>query len=1209
MRRSVSVALACCVLVVAAVQGPTAATAAESTTGFTIDTYTPSGSVPTVTVRTYPGATASLPSAYPGSLSLVGANSVSLLVAPPTGDTFSAGQSFPVGPTSDRSDIQGVLSFVNSCVGDRLAGTVTVSSATYDATTLTSLAGTFDVGCKDFGGGRSFAGAIQFAAPLTYAHGRAAFTTSGIKESPVGDALAESVTVTNLGPDPSTPAAPTFSGANAGDYAVASDGCSGTHLAAGGTCTIGLTFTPAAGGTRTATLAVPMTGHPRAAGALFRLDGTGVLPPGAPLALVQYAAIGGTGLTWGAATAGDATTSFTVYRRADAAEPWVELANEVPVITGQFGRRLGTYVDDAAPGSTADYAVSGVGLAGEGAMTGPLTATRPGSDPVPGSTDALAGELWGGRFPSYDTRRAGETLAISVGFVQAGNGTSDGHTSFNLPLVPSAGTYTVVPSSPTPAGPGQVQIGSVGSGSIGCATVSGTWLVHEVAYDASLEPLVYAAQLDATCQGGSPVHAVLRWHSGRTYRAAAVTPLTISAEAPIGTPAATQPITVVNRGDEALPITVPPPTGVAASEWSLTNECPSSLPPGATCTVGAVFTPSAPGSRNAVASLGLGTAATTRDIALEGTGGTIPGAVSIHHVSAVVGRNRVVWNSTGDDGATGITGYTVYRKPLGTTAAPVAIGTTTDGVLDDRTAVPGVTYSYQVSATTISGEGPKGAAVTAKAVSTSLVYVRRDRFSGVGTLVVVPPAQGEPIDLEDGAVEHATPHVSLDGQWVVYARADAFDASANYDLWKRRVDGSGTPQQLTSLPGDEVEPAWSPNGATIAFTYLPPTGLPEVWTIPAGGGTAVRRASGVGDPSWLSDSARIVAVDESAPTTRLMTLSAAGAKTPISGTSNGWAPAVSPDGSRIAFVREDESGLRAVPAIMATGGGSVWPLNDSLGDYGSLVWRADGKSVLAERWADSWDTSGIVALPVVAGTFSTWSLSDQDGFDDLTEPAWAELDIAAPVVTVTTPPTVTVASSVTFSYRATDRLGVKSYDVRYRRASYTGSYTAYTSPAGWSATTATSRTLAVAAGNEYCFSVRARDTVGNVSSWSADRCVSSPLDDRSLAQSGSWSRLTGSGHYRSTVTQTTSRSVSLTRTGVKTRRITLLVTKCPTCGSLAVYWGSTKISSVGLYASTTKRRQLVALPLLTTVRAGTLTIRSTSSGLRVMVDGVAFRRT
>ena len=47
-------------------------------------------------------------------------------------------------------------------------------------------------------------------------------------------------------------------------------------------------------------------------------------------------------------------------------------------------------------------------------------------------------------------------------------------------------------------------------------------------------------------------------------------------------------------------------------------------------------------------------------------------------------------------------------------------------MLDDRTAVPGVNYSYQVSATTISGEGVMGAAVTAKAVSASLVHVSRD---------------------------------------------------------------------------------------------------------------------------------------------------------------------------------------------------------------------------------------------------------------------------------------------------------------------------------------------------------------------------------------------------------------------------------------------------------------------------------------------------
>ena len=225
-----------------------------------------------------------------------------------------------------------------------------------------------------------------------------------------------------------------------------------------------------------------------------------------------------------------------------------------------------------------------------------------------------------------------------------------------------------------------------------------------------------------------------------------------------------------------------------------------------------------------------------------------------------------------------------------------------------------------------------------------------------------------------------------------------------------------------------------------------------MWTVPAGGGTAHLRASGVGDPSWLSDSARIVAVDEVASTTRLMTLSAPApatglaTKTAIAGTTGGWAPAVSPDGSRIAFARDDESGLRAAPAIMATGGGPVTVLNDSLGDYSYLAWRADGKSVIAERWADGWGTSGIVSLPVVNGQYGSWSVYFRNGYHDDMEPAWAELDLAAPVVTVTTPPAVTVASSVTFSYRATDRLGVKSYDVRYRKASYRGSYTAYTSP-------------------------------------------------------------------------------------------------------------------------------------------------------------------
>ena len=67
---------------------------------------------------------------------------------------------------------------------------------------------------------------------------------------------------------------------------------------------------------------------------------------------------------------------------------------------------------------------------------------------------------------------------------------------------------------------------------------------------------------------------------------------------------------------------------------------------------------------------------------------------------------------------------------------------------------------------------------------------------------------------------------------------------AEGDLWKVSADG-GRATRLTSHPGDEVDPAVSPDGRTLAFVgrYEGPR---EVYTMPTDGGLPVRRTYGVG---------------------------------------------------------------------------------------------------------------------------------------------------------------------------------------------------------------------------------------------------------------------------------------------------------------------------------------------------------------------------
>ncbi|MEV6268098.1 hypothetical protein AB0L64_13055 [Kribbella sp. NPDC051936] len=129
---------------------------------------------------------------------------------------------------------------------------------------------------------------------------------------------------------------------------------------------------------------------------------------------------------------------------------------------------------------------------------------------------------------------------------------------------------------------------------------------------------------------------------------------------------------------------------------------------------------------------------------------------------------------------------------------------------------------------------------------------------------------------------------------------------------------------------------------------------------------------------------------------------------------------------------------------------------------------------------------------------------------------------------------------------------------------------AYVQP--WTKTTATSMSLAIAAGYEYCVSVRATDKLGNVGQWSAERCCfSRPLDDRSLSlASTGWTRATG---------------------------------------SVAVYAGNRYLTTVNLAYPTTHKQVLLGLPVQSTLFSGTLKFVNASSGKLVQIDGLAVGRT
>ena len=73
------------------------------------------------------------------------------------------------------------------------------------------------------------------------------------------------------------------------------------------------------------------------------------------------------------------------------------------------------------------------------------------------------------------------------------------------------------------------------------------------------------------------------------------------------------------------------------------------------------------------------------------------------------------------------------------------------------------------------------------------------------------------------------------------------------------------------------------------------------------------------------------------------------------------------------------------------------------------------------------------------------------------------------------------------------------------------------------------------------------------------------------------------------------------------RRIAIVATTCPTCGSISVYWGSTFLKTISLKSTTTVNKKLLVVTTFASARAGTLTIKVYTSGKKVILDGVAIR--
>jgi Tol biopolymer transport system component/predicted Ser/Thr protein kinase len=193
----------------------------------------------------------------------------------------------------------------------------------------------------------------------------------------------------------------------------------------------------------------------------------------------------------------------------------------------------------------------------------------------------------------------------------------------------------------------------------------------------------------------------------------------------------------------------------------------------------------------------------------------------------------------------------------------------------------------------------------------------------------------------------------------------------------------GVPVQVTSLPGWEAEPAISPDGRSIAYAS-DESGNADIWIADPQGGSTLRLTDDPASdrhPQWYPDGSAVAFVSLRNGHRAIWKVSRlGGAATLVMDDAD--QPAISPDATRIAFVRTGPTGSTRIfvapfgdpgRPTMVTGDG------DGLWDHAGPAWSPDGRILCYSAARDLW------IVPSGGGKASRLTTGGEVDF----EPVWS----------------------------------------------------------------------------------------------------------------------------------------------------------------------------------------------------------------------------
>jgi Tol biopolymer transport system component len=243
--------------------------------------------------------------------------------------------------------------------------------------------------------------------------------------------------------------------------------------------------------------------------------------------------------------------------------------------------------------------------------------------------------------------------------------------------------------------------------------------------------------------------------------------------------------------------------------------------------------------------------------------------------------------------------------------------------------------------------------------------------AGVGTWMRFHPTAGpratpKMVPLTSYPGRQVDPALSPDGKQVAFSWDG--DKADNFDIYVKLVDG-GTPLRLTTNPAEEGSPAWSPDGGRIAFLRFLGSAA-DILIIPSLGGQERKLGQVVITPevyssnlSWSPDG-KFLAVGDRAPNesagiyfVSIETREKRRMTSPPREYSGDSLPSFSPDGKSLAFVRTRSNFTDEIYVLPLTAEGSLAAkprrIMSGLGPMVGLDWTPDGRSLVFSQSGSS----------------------------------------------------------------------------------------------------------------------------------------------------------------------------------------------------------------------------------------------------------------